>query len=123
MIEILDMHPKCLTLCNFIVNDLTNENIKRLTLNPSDPSQNLAPDLISITVSSFPTVPTLREYPSGALLTDMILSRWADTPDAVFEINVRYTGPNLLSDSRIVRQIQQGPGSLAFNLDPMVSWE
>ena len=115
MIETLSMFPKHLTSYKSVLDDLTDDYVKWLTLDPLDPVQDLAPDLSSISLSTA----CFHAHPaSGHLLTEMILSRWARNPHTTFKLHIDYTGLNPLSDPRIARRMQYNPGLLVFTGGP-----
>lgn len=115
--EMLCMFPKYLTWCHFTLGEMTNEAMQKLVLNPSNPSQNLSPNLsyISLTIRSLlPSNPEphLEKSPSDAVVAEMILSRWKHNPCTTLELSAVYPGFNLLSDRRISGHVQQNPGLL-----------
>lgn len=118
-VEMLHMFPEYLTWCQFTFKEITDEMVRALLLNPSDPSDNLAPNLSHISLTFIPSgrhsEPIVEEYPSDAVVLEMVLSRWEHNPRTTFVLSAGYPGLELLSDARIASQIQQDPGLLLLH--------
>ena len=111
VIEICGMFPKCLTSFRFDhISGITDENIKRLTLDPLNPAEDLAPDLSYITLSASMSLYTTGL--SSAVVVEMILSRWARNPRTKFELSIVCEGIDPRLDPRIIKHLQQNPGLL-----------
>ena len=112
MIKICAMFPRYLTSFQFEFKDLTDDNIKRLTLDPSNPAQDLAPDLSCIALTDVPTQYEPLAHLWSAVVVEMILSRWARNPHTKIKLSMRYMGEDPRLDPRIIKQLLRYPGSL-----------